>query len=129
VKCSWIRGWPRRGVSYSPSGAGLHSLSGVGAQVGINAVFGLAVGALVRNQIAAVVGVVVYLFVVGPDKRNRAASQVGSSNRGRRAPASPTAALRERRDADKLQGGVALIAWAALPATLGTRLAVRRDIT
>jgi ABC-2 type transport system permease protein len=121
-----------KGVSYSLTASDTaRSLAGVGAQVAIYAVFGVAVGALVRNQIAAVVGLVVYLFVVGPILSGIPATSQAAKFQPWQA-GNALARLQPSENAvmlPQLYGGLVLIGWAVLLAALGTRLAVRRDIT
>lgn len=121
-----------KGVDYTLSaGETARSLVGVGAALALYAVVGVGVGALVRNQIAAVVGLVVYLFIVGPILSGvQATSGVAkfqpwqASNSLTRLQPSENAVM-----LTQLQGGLTLVAWAILLAWLGTRLTIRRDIT
>jgi ABC-2 type transport system permease protein len=103
------------------------TLVGVGANVAIYAVLGVGLGALLKNQVAAVVGLLVYLLVVGPvltaitsikflpDAAAMALVQT--------TPAAGSAFL------EQWQGGAVLIGWALLFAILGYVFTVRRDIT
>ena len=107
------------------------TLGGVGIEVALYAVLGVAVGCLMRNQIAAIVGFVVYIFVVGPILSGVAATsevaqylpyQAGNAL-GRLTSSVDAAVL------GQTAGGLVLLAWALAFAALGTHVAIRRDIT
>lgn len=107
------------------------SLGGVALEVALYAVLGVAVGCLMRNQIAAIVGFVVYLFVVGPILSGvPATSHVAqylpyqAGNALGRLTSSVDAVM-----LGQAAGGLVLLAWALAFATVGTRVAIRRDIT
>jgi ABC-2 type transport system permease protein len=107
------------------------TLLGVGAEVAIYAVLGVGLGALLKNQIAAVVGLLVYSLIVGPilsaigairDYTKYLPDQAGTAL----IQATPS------EDAELLTqwlGGLVLVGWAVLFATIGYFLAVRRDVT
>jgi ABC-type transport system involved in multi-copper enzyme maturation permease subunit len=107
------------------------TLIGVGANVAIYAILGVGLGALLKNQVAAVVGLLVYLLLVGPILTainnirdvTKFLPHAASSALVQNTPNSGSALL------DQWQGGVVLVAWAVLFAVLGYLLAVRRDIT
>jgi ABC-2 type transport system permease protein len=86
---------------------------------------GVGVGAIVRNQVAAVVGTLIYLFVVEPVigviSSEVAAYTIGGSQ------SSLTAAPVEDALAP-LPGGLLLAAWALLLVLLGAELEERRDV-
>ena len=107
------------------------TLGGVALEVALYAVLGVALGCLVRNQIAAIVGFVVYIFVVGPiltgvhatsDVAQYLPYQAGNAL-GRLTSSADAAML------GQAAGGLVLLTWALVFAALGTRVAVRRDIT
>ena len=107
------------------------TLGGVVLEVALYAVLGVAVGCLVRNQIAAIVGFVVDIFVVGPiltgvhatsDVAQYLPYQAGNAL-GRLTSSTDAAML------GQVAGGIVLAAWALVLAVLGTRVAVGRDIT
>lgn len=84
-----------------------------------------------RNQTAAIAGFVVSLFVLGPTLSLVPATsevaqylpyQAGNAL-GRFTASADTAML------GHATGGLLLLAWALLTAALGTRVAIRRDIT
>jgi ABC-2 type transport system permease protein len=97
--------------------------------IAIFAVVGIGVGVLVRNQIAAVIGALVYLFVleplidiipvvqnVYPYLPGAAAGAITGASRGNLA------------HLDPVQGGLVLLGWGLLFAVCGWLLTVRRDI-
>jgi ABC-2 type transport system permease protein len=107
------------------------TLGGVAIEVALYAVLGVGVGCLIRNQIAAIVGFVVYVFVVGPILSGvHATSEVAqylpyqAGNALGRLTSSTDAAM-----LGQVGGGLVLLAWALAFAALGTRVAVRRDVT
>ncbi len=109
----------------------VRTLGGVALEVALYAVLGVGVGCLMRNQIAAIVGFVVYVFVVGPilsgvpttaDLAQYLPYQAGNAL-GRLRPSVDAVML------GQLAGGLVLLAWALGFAALGTRVAVRRDVT
>jgi hypothetical protein len=106
------------------------TLGGVGVEVALYAVLGVAVGCLIRNQIAAIVGFVVYIFVIGPILSGIEATsefaqylpyQAGNAL-GRLTSSADAAML------GQTAGGLVLLAWSLLFAALATRTTLRRDI-
>ena len=107
------------------------TLGGVALEVALYAVLGVGLGCLMRNQIAAIVGFVVYLFVLGPILSGvPATSEVAqylpyqAGNALGQLTSSVDAAMLEQ-----IAGGLVLLGWALAFAALGTRVAIRRDIT
>ncbi len=102
---------------------------------GIYGILGVGLGALLRNQVAAVVGLVVYLFVVEPI--------LSAIPRVQEAypylPGGAASALLQTTDPDvqvsgytlldPWVGGVVLLAYGLVFAALGMLLTVRRDVT
>jgi len=102
---------------------------GVLLVVSVFAVLGIGVGVLIRNQVAAVIGALVYLFVVEP----LLAVIPGVSDIARFLPeASADALIGFTRNGVQLlspwQGGLVLLGWGLLFALLGGILTVRQDI-
>jgi hypothetical protein len=109
----------------------VRTLGGVAVEVALYAVLGVGLGCLLRNQIAAIVGFVVYIFVLGPiltgvDATSEMAQYLPyqAGNALGRLTSSVDAAM-----LGQAAGGLALLLWALALAALGTRMAVRRDIT
>jgi ABC-2 type transport system permease protein len=105
-------------------------LIGVVASVAVYAVLGVGLGALIRNQIAAIVGSLVYLFVV----EAFAANLPKVRDYYRWFPGGANSALtgNYQQNAQLLhpyQGGLLLVAYGLVFAILGTWLAMRRDVT
>jgi ABC-2 type transport system permease protein len=107
----------------------LLSMVGDVVVIAIFAVVGIGIGVLVRNQIAAVISALVYLFVIEPlidiipvvQKAypylpGAAAGAITGATRGNLA------------HLDALQGGLVLLGWGLLFAVAGWMLTIRRDI-
>ena len=119
-----------RGAAPSFSRTHLQILAGAGVALVLYAVIGVGVGALLRNQVGAIVGALVYLFVV----ENVVASipAIASAYRWL-----PGGALRAMTPSglpgpellEPWQGGLLLLGYGLLAAVLGTLLTVRRDVT
>lgn len=106
------------------------TMGGTVAAIAVYAVLGVGVGALVRNQIAAIVGSLVYLFVVEafagtlPTVRDYYKYLPGGANSALTGASQPGTTLLE-----PWQGGVLLAAYGIVFAVAGTWLAVRRDVS
>jgi ABC-2 type transport system permease protein len=106
------------------------TLIGVIVGVAVYSLLGVGLGALIRNQIAAVVGALVYLFVVEgfaaniPTIRDYYKYLPGGANTALTGGTQPNLSLLE-----PYQGGLLLVAYGLVFAILGTWLAVRRDVT
>ncbi|MFL6130373.1 MAG: hypothetical protein ACJ73E_15075 [Mycobacteriales bacterium] len=102
--------------------------------VAIYGIIGVGVGALLRNQVAAVVGIVIYLFAVEPilsaiPKVQEAYPYLPG---GAASALTATADPNVQSPVDLLepwQGGLLLLAYGLVFAVLGTLLTVRRDVT
>ena len=106
------------------------TMGGVGIEVGLYAALGVALGCLVGNQIAAIVGLVVYIFVAGPiisyvapisGVTKYSPYQAGNS-------LGQLTASVDVQMLGQITGGLVLLAWVLIFAVLGIRLTVRRDI-
>jgi hypothetical protein len=107
------------------------TLVGVGVEVALYAVLGVAVGCLMRNQIAAIVGFVVYVFVIGPILTGVQATSAVAQYLPYQA-GNALSRLTSSVDAEMLgqvSGGVVLLAWSVVLAAIGTRIAIRQDIS
>lgn len=118
-------------VSISLGSNGIpRTLAGVAAGVAVYTLLGVGLGALIRNQIAAVVGALVYLFVVEglvsalPTVRDYYKWLPGGANSALTGGSQPGVSLLQ-----PYQGGLLLVAYGLAFAILGTWLAVRRDVT
>ena len=115
-------GWIDHGV--------LQSLISDVIVIAIFAVVGIGIGALVRNQIAAVIGALVYLFVLEPLVtiipviKNVYPFLPGAAG----AAITGASAVRDLAHLDALQGGLVLLGWGLLFAVCGWVLTIRRDI-
>ncbi|HEX6354714.1 hypothetical protein [Actinophytocola sp.] len=106
------------------------TLAGVVAGVAVYALLGVGLGALIRNQIAAIVGALVYLFIVEgfvsalPTIRDYYKYFPGGANSALVGAQQPGVTLLE-----PWQGGLLLVAYGLVFATAGTWIAVRRDVS
>jgi ABC-type transport system involved in multi-copper enzyme maturation permease subunit len=118
-----------RGAAPSLTGDNLRVLGGSWAALVIYAVIGVGVGALLRNQVGAIVGALVYLFVV-EGIVFRAIPAIASAFKWLPGGAleAMTATLNTTDLLDPWQGGLLLLGYGLLAALLGTVLAVRRDV-
>lgn len=94
----------------------------------IYAVIGVGIGALLKNQVGAIVGGLVYLFVVEPVIRSIPAT----AGAYKWMPGGALEALTATFEGPELlagwQGALLLVGYGLLAALLGTLLAVRRDV-
>jgi hypothetical protein len=118
-----------RGAAPSLSGDNLRVLLGAWAALVIYAVIGVGVGALLRNQVGAIVGALVYIFVVeGIIIRAIPAFSPAFKWLPGGALEAMTATLNDTDLLQPWQGGLLLLGYGLLAALLGTLLAVRRDV-
>jgi ABC-2 type transport system permease protein len=97
--------------------------------IAIFAVVGIGIGVLVRNQIAAVIGALVYLFVIEPLIDIIPVIQKAYPYLPGAAAGAITGASRGNlTHLDALQGGLVLLGWGLLFAVAGWMLTIRRDI-
>jgi ABC-2 type transport system permease protein len=120
-----------KGVDVPFSADGLWSVLAAGVAIpAIYALLGVGVGALIRNQIAAVVGTLVYLFVL----EALIANIPGVRDYYKWFPGGAAAALGQQANTrasllEPWQGGLLLVAYSLAFALAGTYLAVRRDVS
>jgi ABC-2 type transport system permease protein len=117
-----------RGAAPSLSSENLKTLGASGLVLVVFAVIGVGVGALLRNQVAAIVASLVYLYVIEPIVAN-----IGVLRGAYKwLPGGAARAITTNFQAPELlqpwQGGLLLLGYGLLAAVLGTFLAVRRDI-
>jgi ABC-2 type transport system permease protein len=130
VTAAVATGWlAAKGITPSLSDARLARIVGVALLgAGLCALVGVGVGALVRNQVAALVGVLVWVLLV----EGLLMSLLNAPSLGRWLPsAAAAAAITSPGGANlsRLAGTLLLAGYALALALIGTRLVVRRDIT
>jgi ABC-type transport system involved in multi-copper enzyme maturation permease subunit len=127
-----IYGGARGAAPSLTDAANLRVLGGVFAALVIYAVIGVGVGALLRNQVGAIVGSLVYLFVVEgiliqaiPPLRPAYKWLPGGALQA------VTATLQGQGPdvLERWQGALLLLGYGLVAALLGTLFAVRRDVT
>jgi len=117
-----------RGAAPELSGDNLRVLASSGLALVIYAVIGVGIGALLRNQVGAIVGALVYLFVIEPIIRQIPATAPAYKWMPGGALEALTATFQGPDLLEPWQGGVLLLAYGLVAALLGTLLAVRRDV-
>jgi ABC-type transport system involved in multi-copper enzyme maturation permease subunit len=120
-----------KGIDVDLTGNGIpQTLAGVVASVAIFGLVGIGVGALLREQAATVVGLLVYLFVVEPlVTRIPSLSDWSVYLPGAAANALTQVAQSNQHFLEPWQGGLVLAGYGVVFAIAGTFLAVRRDVT
>jgi ABC-2 type transport system permease protein len=117
-----------RGGAPSLTADNLEVLATSGLALVIYALIGVGIGALVKNQVGAIVGGLVYLFVVEGLIRSIPAT----SGAYKWMPGGATEAMTATFEGPDLlgawQGGLLLVSYGLLAALLGTLIAVRRDV-
>jgi ABC-2 type transport system permease protein len=119
-----------RGAAPSFSGDNLRELGWVAGALVIYAVMGVGIGALLRNQVGAIVGSLVYLFVIEnviagiPATASAYKWLPGGALRAMTASGAPGPDLLQ-----PWQGALLLLGYGLVAAILGTLTTVRRDIT
>jgi ABC-2 type transport system permease protein len=117
-----------RGAAPAVDGDNLTTMASSLIALVIYAVIGVGLGALLRNQVGAIVGGLVYLFVIEPIIR----SVPATAGAYKWMPGGALEALTATFEGPDLlgtwQGGVVLLGYGLLAAFLGTMLAVRRDV-
>ncbi|MEU8802944.1 hypothetical protein [Spirillospora sp. NPDC048819] len=120
-----------KGISVPLTGNGLPAtMLGVVADVTVFALIGVGAGALVRNQVAAVVALLVYRFVAEPVLTGVPALADWTMYLPGSASASLTRiSLTTQHFLDPWQGGLVLTGYGIAFALAGTLTSIRRDIT
>ena len=95
------------------------------AVAALSGAVGVGIGAIVRNQVAAVVGTLIYLFVLEP-VIGVVSTQVAAYTLGGSQSALTAAPVEDA--LSPLGGGLVLAAWAAALAFVGAELEERRDV-
>lgn len=120
-----------KGIQVPVGGNGIPAtLAGVVAAVAIFGLIGVGLGALVREQAATVVGLLVYLFIAEPIvTRIPALSSWTIYLPGAAANALTQVAQANQNFLPPWQGGLVLAAYGLILAAAGTVLTIRRDVT
>jgi ABC-2 type transport system permease protein len=120
-----------KGLDVSLTGNGIpRTLAGVVAAVAVFGLLGVGIGALVRDQIATVAGLLVYLFVAEPIvTRVPALASWTIYLPGAAATGLTQVALTDQDFLSPWQGALVLAGYAIAFAAAGILLAVRRDVT
>jgi ABC-2 type transport system permease protein len=118
-----------RGDAPSLTGDNLRVVVSAGLVIVTFTIIGVGVGALLRNQVGAIVGALVYLYVIEPIVASIGAIQGAY----KWLPGGAVQAITTDFEAPDLlepwQGGLLLLGYGLVAALLGTFLAVRRDIS
>lgn len=117
-----------RGAAPELNGDNLATMASSLVALVIYAVIGVGIGALLRNQVGAIVGGLVYLFLVEPIIRSVPATAGVYKWMPGGGLEALTATLEGPDLLEAWQGGLLLLAYGLLAAFLGTLLAVRRDV-
>jgi ABC-2 type transport system permease protein len=117
-----------RGAAPALNGDNLSTLAMSGLALVIYAVIGVGLGALLRNQVGAIVGGLVYLFVIEPIIRAIPATAGAYKWMPGEALEALTATFQGPELLEAWQGGLLLLGYGLVAAVLGTFLAVRRDV-
>jgi ABC-2 type transport system permease protein len=117
-----------RGATPALNADNLEVLASCALALVIYAVIGVGLGALLRNQVGAIVGGLVYLFVVEPVIRSIPATSGAYKWMPGGALEALTATLEGPELLGAWQGALLLLGYGLLAALLGTLLAVRRDV-
>lgn len=115
-----------RGGEAAPAGELASIYAGVVASFAILCAFGLGVGALLRNQVGAIIAAIAFFFVLSP------LPELLPGSIGDYFPAQALGSLHGLEEGEgqlgQISGGLVLSAWAAALLALGTALIVRRDV-
>ena len=117
-----------RGAAPSLSGENLRIVLTSGAALVIYALIGVGIGALLKNQVGAIVGGLVYLFVVEQVIRSIPATSGAYKWMPGGALEAMTATFQGPDLLSAWQGAVLLVCYGLAAAVLGTLIAVRRDV-
>jgi ABC-type transport system involved in multi-copper enzyme maturation permease subunit len=117
-----------RGGHLDWTGDNVEVLVRCGLAIVVYAIIGVGVGALLRNQVGAIVGSLVYLFVVEPVIRSIPATAPAYKWLPGGALEAMTATLEGPDLLAGWQGALVLLGYGLVAAVLGTVFAVRRDV-
>jgi ABC-2 type transport system permease protein len=115
-----------RGGNMPASGDLVEIYAGVVVSLGLICAFGLGVGAIVRNQVGAIIAAIAFFFVLSP------LPELLPGSIGEYFPAQAIGALHGHSEGDgnlgQIGGGLVLAAWALGLTGIGTLLICRRDV-
>lgn len=115
-----------RGGEMPPGGELAEIYAGVIASFALLCVFGLGIGAIVRNQVGAIIAAIAFFFILS------ALPELLPGAIGEYFPAQALGSLHGLEEGDgalgQLGGGLVLAAWSAALLAIGTALVVRRDV-
>jgi ABC-2 type transport system permease protein len=117
-----------RGVSLPPAGEIARVYAGVVVSFGLLCAFGLGVGAIVRNQVGAIIAALAFFFVLSP------LPELLPGEIGDYFPAQAIGSLHGLPEATEeglgqVAGGLVLAAWSLSLWAIGTALIARRDLS
>jgi len=116
------------GADVSLGGENLRVLLGGGLAVALYALVGVGIGALVRNQVGAIVGALIYLFVLEPIIRGIPATAPFYRWLPGGAQEAMTATFQAPELLERWQGALLLIGYGLVAAGLAMVLTLRRDV-
>jgi ABC-2 type transport system permease protein len=115
-----------RGGELPPLGDLASIYAGVVASFAILSAFGFGVGAIVRNQVGAIIAAIAFFFVLSP------LPELLPGSIGEYFPAQALGSLHGHIEGEgglnQVTGGLVLTAWAAVLVAIGTLLICRRDV-
>jgi ABC-type transport system involved in multi-copper enzyme maturation permease subunit len=115
-----------RGGVLPPAGDLAEVYAGVVASFALLAVFGLGIGAIVRNQVGAIIAAIAFFFIIS------GLPELLPGTIGEYFPASAVGTLHGRMEGEgtltQVEGGIVLAAWSLGLWALGTLLVTRRDL-
>ncbi len=116
-----------RGGTLPPTGEIVETYAGVVVSFALLAAFGLGIGAIVRNQVGAIIAAIAVFFVVS------GLPELLPGTIGEYFPAQAVGTLHGRVEGDgtltQVEGGLVLAAWSLGLAAIGTVLTVKRDLS
>jgi ABC-2 type transport system permease protein len=116
-----------RGADLPPTDRLVEIYAGVVASFALLAAFGMGIGAIIRNQVGAMIAAIAFFFIVS------ALPELLPGSIGEYFPAQALGALHGHVEGDgtlgQVEGGFVLAAWSAGLAALGTLLVCRRDVS
>jgi len=116
-----------RGGTLPPTGELVEVYAGVVVSFALLCAFGLGIGAIIRNQVGAIIAVIAVFFVVS------SLPELLPGSIGEYFPAQAVGSLHGRVEGDgtltQLTGGLVLAGWSLLMCAVGTALVVKRDLS